>query len=506
MDRVVEIESGKLLGSERDGVLVFRGIPFARPPRGPRRFRAPEAPEPWPGERDATRFGPSAPQASVVTAIFPDLGIGTQDEDCLFLNVTTPDTGGPPRPVMVWIHGGAFVIGSGAQPIYDGRELARRGNVVVVRINYRLGALGYLHLDAFGGDEVEACSNAGLLDQIAALRWVRENIAAFGGDPDQVTIFGESAGGMSVATLLGTPEARGLFRRAIAQSGACQALHDREGGTRVAHALLEELDLGPRDAPRLQEVPLQVLLAAQSRVLARLTARAKILTFQPTVDGRTLPRHPLATIAESDAGPVDLLVGTTRDEWRMFGLIDPKVRALDDAGVAARLERRVPGVDGPGLVALYREQHAAGPREDPPSILFAIETDRVFRIPAIRLAEARAGHPGSRTFFYRFDWEARGLGGAFGACHAVELPFVFGTLSLPAIGAMVGAGPEAQRLAERTMDAWLGFAREGEPGHESLPSWPCYELPRRATMLLGPECRVEDDPGAALRRAWADVL
>lgn len=501
MERVVETASGKLRGAERDGIFVFRGVPYARPPLGERRFRAPQPPEPWPGERDATRSGAAAPQNPLVTAVFPDLGVGRQQEDCLTLNVWTPDTGGPPRPVLVWIHGGAFVIGSGAQPIYDGGELARRGNVVVVTLNYRLGALGFLHLAEHDGACFGAASNAGLLDQIIALRWVRENAVAFGGDPEQITVFGESAGGMSVGTLLGTPEARGLFRRAVAQSGACQAIHTRESAAHVADALLQELALGQNEAAKLREVPVAALLAAQARVLARLGPRANLLTFQPVVDGRTLPRHPLEAVADGAAPEVALLAGTTRDEWRLFGLLDSKARGLDEAGLVARVERRVPGADARRLLALYREERAAGDRSDPASLLFALETDRVFRIPALRLAEAQLAQ-GAPTWVYRFDWEVAALGGVLGACHAVELPFVFGTLGLKGIGPLLGDGPEARRLAGRTMDAWLAFAHTGEPGHEALPAWPRYDLERRATLLFGSECRCADDPGGALRRAW----
>lgn len=499
----VETSLGRLAGVEADGVRVFRGVPFAKPPVGALRFRAPAPAEPWAGERDASRFGDSAPQPPLMLAALPGMDVGPQSEDCLYLNVYAPAgaRAGDRKPVLVWIHGGGFVIGSGSQPIYDGGPLVRRGDVVVVTINYRLGTLGFLDLGEQGG---EATPNAGILDQIAALRWVRENVAAFGGDPQNVTIFGESAGGMSVGTLLGCPAARGLFQRAVAQSGACQGVHaDRESSSAVTAAVLATVGLATPHLRQLRDVPAEKLMAAQQQVsLQMLTMGGKhLLPFQPVVDGDTLVRHPIEEVREGNAAGVSLLVGTTRDEWKLFGFMDPEVRQLDAHKIAARIQQRLPHADGERLVAGYR---ASRPESDWTSLWLALETDRVFRIPAIRLAETQGAH--APVHAYWFTWESPGFGGLLGACHAIELPFVFGALHMQGADQFVGTGPEAHALAERTMDAWLSFARGGDPGHPGVPAWPGYDARRRATLELGPACRLHDDPLGAERALWDGVL
>jgi para-nitrobenzyl esterase len=499
----VETGAGRLSGSEAEGVRVFRGIPYAQPPIGELRFRPPRPLAPWAGTRDATRFGGSAPQPGLMMAALPGMDVGPQSEDCLFLNVYAPAGARPGdrKPVLVWIHGGGFVIGSGSQPVYDGAPLVRRGDVVVVTINYRLGALGFLDLGEQG--EV-ATPNAGILDQIAALRWVRDHVEAFGGDPDDVTIFGESAGGMSVGTLLGCPAARGLFRRAVAQSGACQGVHaDRESSSAVTAAVLATLGVATPSVRQLREVPVEKLLAAQQQVSFQMLTMGgrHLLPFQPVVDGDTIVRHPLDEVRAGSAAGVSLLVGTTRDEWRLFGFLDPEVRRLDGPRIAARLQQRLPHADGEAIVAGYR---ASRPDADWASLWLAIETDRVFRIPALRLAEAQGRH--GSVYSYWFTWPSPGFGGLLGACHAIELPFVFGALHLPGADQFVGAGPAAERLAEQTMDAWIAFARSGAPGHAGLPEWPAYDRARRATLELGPDCRVHDDVAAAERELWEAVL
>jgi para-nitrobenzyl esterase len=500
----VETVLGKLAGVEQEGVRIFRGIPFATPPVGELRFRAPQPALPWPGERDATQFGGSAPQPPLLMAALPGMDVGAQSEDCLYLNVYAPAgaRAGDRKPVLVWIHGGGFVIGSGSQAVYDGAPLVRRGDVVLVTINYRLGVLGFLDL-GFQGEA--ATPNAGILDQIAALRWVRANIEAFGGDPQNVTIFGESAGGMSVGTLLGCPAARGLFQRAIAQSGACQGVHgDRESSSAVTAAVLATVGLATPNVRQLREVPVEKLMAAQQQVSFQMLAMGgrHLLPFQPVVDGDTLLRHPIDEVRDGNAAGVSLMIGTTRDEWKLFGFMDPELRQLDAEKIAARIQRRLPHADGQRIVAGYR---ATRPEADWPSLWLALETDRVFRIPAVRLADAQAPHaPG--VYAYWFTWESPGFGGLLGACHAIELPFVFGALALQGTEQFVGSGPVVRQLADRTMDAWLAFARTGCPAHAGLPGWPAYDASRRATLELGSACRLHDDPLGAERRLWDGVL
>jgi para-nitrobenzyl esterase len=433
-------------------------------------------------------------------------------EDCLTLNVWTPGADpGRRRPVLVWIHGGAFVFGSGSQAPYDGAGLAALGDVVVVTLNYRLGALGFLALPALSEEEGGVCGNFGLLDQIAALGWVREHASAFGGDPEQVTLFGESAGGMSVGTLLGTPAARGLFRAAIAQSGAAHNVSTPEQGERVAHALMKELGLSLTDLESLRGVPVSAILAAQQRVVGDLLGTGGGLPFQPVVDGRVLPRQPLEAIAEGAASGVALIVGTNRDEWKLFSLADPKLKALDEARLVRRLERALPGRDAQGCsyaeraLEVYRRARSAGEEVSPLALWNAIEGDRVFRIPAVRLADAQSAHAAD-VYSYLFTWESPVLGGALGACHGLDVPFVFGTAMLPALRPFVGEGPEVAELCARIQGAWIAFAQSGSPCHAALPDWPRYDPALRPTLLLGRECCLAKAPGDEELEFWEGLV
>ena len=501
METIAQTRSGRVRGEREDDLHVFRGIPYARPPLGEQRFRPPEPEEPWAGVRDATRFGPSAPQREMRIDFLPGMEVGPQDEDCLYLNVTTPGVDGGRRPVLVWIHGGAFTIGSGSQPMYDPRRLARRGQAVLVTLNYRLGALGFLNLREPLGEAYAGSGCLGILDQVAALRWVRDSIAAFGGDPDNVTIFGESAGGMSVGTLLGLPAARGLFQRAILQSGAAHSTSSADEASRVLERMLALLGTG---AEGLREAPVQRLLEAQGQVAVEALGRGGILPFRPVVDGDALPEPPIDAIRRGAAAGVAVLAGATRDEWNLFALMDAGLAALDEAQALRRLERSL-GERAREVFRAYRAARAErGAPADPRSVLLAIEGDRVFRIPAIRLAEAQSRHE-PRTFKYLFTWESPLLGDLLGACHGVDVPFVFGAVDTPGADKFVGSGPAVRELAERTMDAWLAFARDGDPT-AALPEWAAYDARRRATMLLGPACRVEDDPLGAERSAWEGIL
>lgn len=513
MGTIVETRSGKVEGGQEQGVLVFRGIPFARPPIGEGRLRPPVREEPWSGVRPALQHGASAPQNASMVGALLGLPGGRHEEDCLTLAVTTPACDGARRPVMFWIHGGGFVFGAGSQPIYDSPGFVSRGDVVLVSINYRLGAFGWLALPALGEEEGGVVGNLGLLDQIAALEWVRDCIETFGGDPDNVTIFGESAGGMSVGTLLGTPRARGLFRRAILQSGAAHNVAPLETGARVAEVLMKELGLDPRAVDRLRAIPAEAILEAQSRALLQMAQQVRGIPFQPTLDGAVLSAPPLAALAGGLAREVDVLVGTNADEWRLFGIADTKVRELDDAALERRVERNVPGRDGSGrqhaerAIATYRAARSdAGLPVAPADLWFAIEGDRFFGAPALRLAERKAAD-GGRVFKYLFTWRSPAMNGALGSCHALEIPFVFGTLgTLPGLRAFVGEGPLAERLSLQMQDAWTSFARTGEPGHAGLGTWPAFDAERAATMLLGAECGVADGPHRTELGFWDGLL
>jgi para-nitrobenzyl esterase len=495
---VVETTHGRVRGDHKRGTYRFKGIPYAAPPVGPLRFAPPAPVASWAGEREAFGRFPIAPQPPDTVSRLLGAGDGPEqsETDCLTLHVWTPAPDGARRPVMVWIHGGAFVSGSGITPWYDGSNLARR-DVVVVTVNYRLGALGFLHLAELGGDAFAGSGNAGLLDQAAALGWVHDNIEAFGGDPGNVTIFGESAGGMSVATQLALPASRSLFGRAIAQSGAASNVWDADHATRVATRLLEVAGIGRDQVGRLRVVPVADLLEAQNAVSAEFGITTG-LPFQPGVDGDTLPEHPLAAVRSGSAAGIELLTGSNRDELLLFTAMAPGLQPTDDAGVGRRVKRFV-AHDPEGLVAAYR---AAYPEATAAELYNLVGTDAVFRMPAIALAEAQSSH--APTWVYEFHKASTAFGGSLGAAHAVEVPFVFDNLGAPGAKFMTGEPDEAmEHLAGQMADAWTTFARTGDPNGTSLPDWHDYSPDDRATMIFDDVPAVADDPAGTFRTAWA---
>lgn len=506
MSAVVETTQGKVEGEARTGHLAFRGIPFAEPPVGALRFAAPAPRGPWGGVRRAFDFAPSSlqPEAEAQWMEAP----GPKSEDCLYLNVFTPAADAGRRPVMVWIHGGGFTHGGASQALYDGGRLAVRGDVVVVTINYRLGALGYLYLDRLGGEAWGATPNCGQLDQIAALTWVRDNIAAFGGDAGNVTVFGESAGSFAVCALLAMPAARGLFHRAIAESGAPRR-NDPEPATEVAVGLLDELGIAHSAAERLREVPADTLLAAQSR--AGLLAPGMLRGYYPVADGKSLPSSVPDVIARGEGAKVPLVIGTTRDEANLFNYAElrnidepmEEQRAIDR--VASELPRRA-REHLPSMFAVYRQSRKAlGLPHGNRALIGAIQTDYRFRIPSIRLAEVYLAHQ-ARTYMYLFKYESPASRGALRACHALELPFVFGTLDAPTQDRFAGKGPDVERLSACMMDSWLAFARGGDPSHPALGDWPRYDRARRPTMVFDRDSRLQDAPLDDERAAWDGLL
>ena len=505
MSATVTIHQGKLEGDEQAGLAVFKGIPFAAPPAGPFRWLPPQKPASWTGTRDARRFGAVAHQnklmLSPLTAFVID---GEQSEDCLYLNVWTPALDGKPRPVMVWIHGGAFTIGSGSQALYDGSVLARRGDVVVVTANYRLGPLGFLRLADVTGGKIPSTGAEGILDQVAALEWVRDNIAEFGGDPGNVTIFGESAGGMSVGTLLATPAARGLFHKAIPQSGASHTGQPTARATRVADRVLAKLKVQAGDAAAIRALtPAQLLTG--TLLDSGMPDPELAMAYQPCIDGTHVPRAAIEMVADGSASGVAVMVGTTLDEWKLFAVMDPGLHSLDRAGLGARISRRLEAGAADALVDSYEKARAARGESVKASDLFtAIETDRIFRMPGIRLAQVQRRHD-SRVYSYLFTWPSPAMGGVLGSCHALELGFVFGTNDMPGMAAFSGSGPEAEKLATAMQDAWLAFAQSGDPSCDSAGAWKPYDESRRATMVFGAKTQLEEAPRDEERRAWDAV-
>ena len=496
---IIESSSCRLVGSVRDGHAAFLGIPFAVPPVGELRFAAPRPAPAWDGIRTATTWGNAARQGSHAIPGFA--ASGPQDEDCLYLNVYTPASDDRKRPVMFWIHGGGFTHGTAAEPLYDGGPLATRGDVVVVTINYRLGALGYLYPgEHFPGAGLSA--NAGQLDQVAALEWVRDNISGFGGDPGNVTIFGESAGAAAVGTLLAMPSAQGLFHRAILQSGTGRAA-DAKGGAAVVDALLKELGLGREQAAQLRTIDAGRIIEAQAGVAAQARGFGG-MAFGPVVDGETLLENPPIAVRDGRAANVPMLIGTNRDEVKLFAASQRR-EPIDDAALAKAVRFTLPKAnesDVAGIIDLYRTSR--GGRGLPDSnldLLDAIGTDARFRVPAMRLALSHARRQAD-TYAYLFTYASPARHGALGACHALEMPFVFGTTNAPTQDRFAGTGPGVERLSETMMDAWLSFARGGNPGE----GWTPYGEAARETMVFDLDSHIESDPFADERRAIEGLI
>ena len=494
MRSVIETQRGKIRGCVSDGVATFKGVPYAAPPFGANQLRPPQPVEPWDGVRDALAFGPKSPQVAYPPGIAEGIAeLVGPGEDCLSLNIWTPDVGATGLPVMLWIPGGMFEFhATGATPFYDGGRFARDG-VVCVTIGYRVGAEGFLYL----GDGV---ANLGLLDQIAALEWVQENIAAFGGDPTKVTIFGESAGAMSVATLLTMPLANRLFRRAIVQSGNTPIVNSAATAERIGRRLAELLGVeATREA--IAATPAERVLQAQAKMRDDLLKRPdpafwgevalNYLPWAPTVDGQTIPDYPIQRILAGTAADIDLLVGSNTEETRLFFVIDGTIDRITDEALLAMMT--VYGLAAEGLSA-YRGAHPGASAGD---LLSAIQTDWYWRIPAVRLADAHASTARASTYMYEFAWRSPQCGGRLGAAHSLEIPFVFDTLGL-GTEPLLGRDPP-QSIADIMHRAWVAFASKGDCG------WPKYNVARRPTMHFDTKSEIVDDPLAAKLALWKGV-
>src|SRR5215468_8128716 len=494
---IVEITTGNLRGASNAGIYSFKGIPYGASTAGRNRFMPPEPPQPWAGIRDALAFTghawqlPNRPKRRPVLETLLGAADTTQEgEDCLTLNVWTPGLGdGAKRPVMVWLHGGAFGYGSGNRAVTDGANLARRGDVVVVSINHRLNIFGFLHLADIAGSNWAHSGNAGMLDIIAALHWVHDNIAAFGGDPGNVTIFGESGGGGKVSALLAMPAARGLFHRAIIQSGAAIRVSTRERANALAEAVLKELGIGRGECGRLETVPAERLLAAiapASRAVGR--SRWPLLDrydFGPAVDGNDLPQHPAEPGAPPTAADIPLMIGGTREESALFLADDDAV--WNGTLTEAALRERVAAVAGGQSDALLGTYRAATPQASPGDRLIAALTGSNFTIRSVLLAERYALRTNAPVYMYSLDWRSPAHGGRVKAHHAMDLPFVFDNTD---VADTTAGASGARELAARISDTWIAFARHGRPDNPAIPSWPAYTAAKRGTMVFDHDCRV----------------
>jgi para-nitrobenzyl esterase len=497
MAAVVETTSGKVRGVVVNGVHAYRGIPYGASTAGANRFMPPRKPEPWTGVKDAFQNGHSSPQvAPAPGAIGWGLrGSAAQGEDCLVLNVFSK--GGPgadiarKRPVMMWIHGGGYAYGSGSSLGYDGANLARAGDVVVVCINHRLNIVGHLYLGAAGAEFADS-ANVGMLDIVASLQWVRDNIAQFGGDPGNVTIFGQSGGGGKVSTLLAMPSAKGLFHKAIVESGSTLKQIPREEAQKTTERITAQLGLTSSQVAELQQLPIAKLLAAMGGGAA--AGGGGGIRLGPVVDGHSLPRDPFDPDAPEVSADVPMIIGTTETEGSYFA--PPDLLSLDEAAVRARLKERL-GSDGDRIYDMFRKSR---PKATPSEIYFTISA---FPSNAHTQAERKAAQRRAPAFLYQIRWRTPVEGGRRLSPHCIEIPFAMQNhWQLPE---MVGTGPELQPLADKVSGAWLAFARTGNPSHQGIPRWPAYNATERPTMHMNNEWTVVNDPDREERLALAPL-
>jgi para-nitrobenzyl esterase len=512
---ILETSAGKVRGAVANGIFVFKGVPYGASTAGSNRFMPPRKPDPWTGVRDALRYGHSAPQtipgsSSALGALDflacgndpPGIGEG---EDCLVLNVWTPGVkDNRKRPVMVWCHGGAFISGSGSAPLYDGANLARRGDVVVVTLNHRLGALGYTYLGHAGGDAFALSGNAGMLDIVAALDWVRENISEFGGDPGNVLIFGQSGGGQKVSTLLAMPPAKGLFHRAIIESGPGVRMNPLDYAIKVGDMFLAALNVKPDRIRDIQAIPLERIMAAQGEVNRKLGGfiPGMIQGFSPVVDGVSLPQHPFDPVAPEVSADVPVLIGFNRTELTLFAAGDPSLFSLDEAGLHTRVKTLF-GDRSESVIRAFRSDY---PQENPSGLYFLIASAYPTVAYTAKIAERRAALKKAPTFVYEFTWETPILGGRLRTPHTLEMPFVFDNVRDPLVQKLTGDGPDIFPLAKAVSGAWAAFAANGVPDYQDFPRWLPYSAADRNVMIINTHRRLETDPARNARVAVEDIL
>ena len=486
---IVETTNGKLRGQLTEGVHVFRGVRYGANTGGANRFRPPQPVMPWSGVHDALQNGASAPQLAKPQHTDPFFSwyseIEPISEDCLFLNVFTPAADNAGRPVLFWIHGGGWREYSGSAPGFDGSRLARKQDVVVVTINHRLNLFGFLAMDS-EDDRFTDCANAGILDIVAALKWVRENIASFGGDPESVTLFGESGGASKIAALMATQRARGLFHKAIIQSsGGGLRLATRAEALGFGKALAGSLGMDRLDPQTLQHLSMQQLLDASAPLG---------ISFRASIDERTFDLHPFDGAPPPEAAGIPVMTGCTRTEATYYMRDDPANFDLPEAEATRRLGALLE-VDDASAAQIFGAYRAEYQRENASNLMFLAASDFIFKNTTWRMAALQSQHAPAWT--YHFEWSTPIEGGRMGSVHTLEVPFVFGTTA--AARPCIGDGTDMEPLAEVMMATWAAFARNGNPNNDALPHWPQYDPTKRLTMILDNVCRVEADPGGTAR-------
>jgi para-nitrobenzyl esterase len=488
---VAETELGKVAGYMENGIYIYKGIPYAKAER----FMPPMAVDKWEGVRSSRAYGPTCPQGkrmgwySDEQAFAFNWDDGYFDENCLRVNIWTPGLkDGKKRPVMVWLHGGGYSAGSGQElPSYDGMNLAKKGDVVVITLNHRLNVLGFLDLSAYG-DKYAHSGNAGLLDLVAALQWVNKNIASFGGDAQNVTIFGQSGGGGKVSTLLATPSAKGLFHKAIVQSGSMLRTMESKYSRRIGTAVVEELGLNSTQIDELQKIPYDKLLAAGEKAVAKVRAEADregvssfIFGWAPTVDGDVLPSQPFDPQAPTQSINIPLMIGTTQHEFTASAYV-PAYRNLTKEQAVEIIKQKYGERSNDFLKTFGKAYPGYLPKD-------LLDVDFIFRPSAVAQANLKAAQQGASVYMYLFDWESPVLDGMFRSTHCMEIPFVFNNVVRHA--SMTGGGKAAQVLGEKMSSAWLNFARTGDPNVKGLPRWEPYTVERGATMFFNDSCKVK---------------
>ncbi|MDH4054135.1 MAG: carboxylesterase/lipase family protein [Gammaproteobacteria bacterium] len=485
---VVATTAGSVRGYSDDGISAFKGVRYGAD-TGPRRFMPPMPPQPWERIADTFEYGATAPQDRAQAAI---------SEDCLFLNIWTPGANdGRKRPVMFYIHGGAYSHGSGSSPLYDGSALARRGDVVVVTVNHRLNAFGYLYLQRFANGAFPDAGNCGQLDLVLALQWVRDNIEAFGGDPNCVLAFGQSGGGAKIATMMAMPAAAGLFHRAASMSGQQVTASGPANATLRTQAFLDAAGIGDDDIEKLQTLPLEQLLRGLEA--ADPVLDGKPVYFGPVLDMRSLTRHPFYPDAAPQSAHIPMIIGNTHDETRAF-LRDPSYDNLDWQDLPELLiPNTVVDIQPEFVISEYRRIY---PHYSATQVFFAATTAGRSWRGAIEELEARAKQSGANTYAYHLDWQSP-VEPKLGAPHAFDIPLIFGNLDAP--GSLTGTDADAREVSAMMSDAFISFARSGKPGSKQLPEWKPFTLPNRETMLFDRPARLANDPRGEERRIFARV-